>query len=158
MPVSRDALARMGWPSPPPDLPGARHVEVGRDRLTVLGGVVPLPLRGRPVSFGELILLAGLADVAFNATADAAARRARRLGVLRSVCAGTGASGAVCWSDVDLAALEDEGPTVVVLGPVPNPTAPTRPDAARRRAPAAGRRLVLAEPPGGGPERDGPAA
>lgn len=56
-------------------LPGERHVEVGRDRLTVLGDVVPVPLTRHVTSFGELVLLVGLADVAFNATARRPARR-----------------------------------------------------------------------------------
>jgi Family of unknown function (DUF5317) len=119
MPVSRDALASIGSAAPPPELPGGRHVEVDRDRLAILGDVLPLPSGGRPVSFGELIALAGLADVAFRSAGQLAGRRLHRLGVLRSVPGDPTAHERGPWSDLDLSDLEAEAPTVVVLGPAP---------------------------------------
>ena len=72
MPVSRDALASMGYTDPPAALPGERHLEVPTDQLRALGDIVPLPVGWRPVAFGELIVLVGLADVAYNADGPAA--------------------------------------------------------------------------------------
>ena len=108
-PVSRDALSRMGHDNPPAALPGERHLEVERDQLRVLGDTLPLPLGGRPTSFGELILLVGVGDVAFNI----AARRNGRRRSASSIAEG----GADSLADLVVATdpLEDE-PTVVVIG------------------------------------------
>jgi len=56
-------------------LPGERHVETSEDRLPWLGDVVPVPGAGIVVSFGLLVALVGLGDVAFNATARQVRRR-----------------------------------------------------------------------------------
>lgn len=77
-PVSPDALASVGrtaWADPAGALPGERHLEVPRDRLVVLGDILPVPLTRHVTSFGELIAIVGLANVAFNATARRPARR-----------------------------------------------------------------------------------
>lgn len=77
-PVSADALeavGRGGEAAAGGALAGERHVEVGRDRLAVLGDVVPVPLTRHVTSFGELVALVGLADLAFNATARRPGRR-----------------------------------------------------------------------------------
>ena len=78
LPVSRDALASMGYHDPPASLPGERHLEVPGDELRALGDIVPLPIGWRPVSFGELILLVGLADVAYNPVTRHRGRRRSR--------------------------------------------------------------------------------
>jgi Family of unknown function (DUF5317) len=108
LPVSRDALATMGYHEPPAALPGERHVEVPRDQLRALGDIVPMPIGWRPVSFGELIVLVGLADVAYNATA-------RRRGRRRSRDRDDGGIDTIAGLVVAVDPLEDE-PTVVVLG------------------------------------------
>jgi hypothetical protein len=41
---------------------GPRHLETSGDRLAVLGDVLPIPLAGEVLSFGDLIVLAGAAD------------------------------------------------------------------------------------------------
>ena len=46
------------------DLSGPRHVERSSDHLVVLGDIIPVPLVNEVVSFGDLILLVALADVA----------------------------------------------------------------------------------------------
>jgi hypothetical protein len=79
-PVSADALEAVGRGTEAARggaLPGERHVEVERDRLTVLGDLVPVPLTRHVTSFGELIVLVGAANVAFNVTARRPARRRR---------------------------------------------------------------------------------
>jgi hypothetical protein len=108
MPVSRDALASMGSVDPSAALPGERHLEVPSDQLRALGDIVPLPVGWRPVSFGELIVLVGLADVAYHATA-------RRRGRRRSRDRDDGGIDPLAGLVIQLDPLEDE-PTVVVLG------------------------------------------
>jgi hypothetical protein len=44
------------------DLSGPRHLETPRDRLPVLGDVLPIPLTREVVSFGDLIVVFGAAD------------------------------------------------------------------------------------------------
>jgi hypothetical protein len=46
------------------DLSGPRHVERPRDRLVELGDIIPVPVVNQVVSFGDLILLVALSDVA----------------------------------------------------------------------------------------------
>ena len=46
------------------ELRGPRHVERGRDRLVELGDIIPVPVVKEVVSFGDLILLVALTDVA----------------------------------------------------------------------------------------------
>jgi hypothetical protein len=66
MPVRGEALVRAGIAERDEladvSLAGARHLETARTRLPILGDVVPLPLTGHVVSFGDLILLAGLVE------------------------------------------------------------------------------------------------
>jgi hypothetical protein len=131
MPVSAHALDSMGLHPSASKLPGERHVEVERDQLRVLGDVVPLPLGGRPVSFGELIALVGLADVAFHAVGRRSARRRP-------------ASGPAQRLDPALVLeepIEDDEPSVVVLGPVASeraakPARSTRPKSKEPAAPS----------------------
>ncbi|MPY95332.1 MAG: hypothetical protein GEV08_20445 [Acidimicrobiia bacterium] len=76
--VSADALEAVGHrdrAGAGGSLAGERHLEQERDRLAVLGDVVPVPLTGHVTSFGELVALVGLADVAFNAASRRPARR-----------------------------------------------------------------------------------
>jgi hypothetical protein len=129
MPVSAHALDSMGLHPSASKLPGERHVEVERDQLRVLGDVVPLPLGGRPVSFGELIALVGLADVAFHAVGRRSARRRP-------------ASGPAQQLDPALVLeepIEDDEPSVVVLGPVASERAakPARSTRPKPKEPAA---------------------
>lgn len=56
-------------------LAGPRHLEGDGDLLGVLGDAIPVPGAGTVVSFGDLIALAGIADVAGHA---ARPRRRRR--------------------------------------------------------------------------------
>ena len=46
------------------ELRGPRHVERPRDRLVELGDIIPVPVVDEVVSFGDLILLVALTDVA----------------------------------------------------------------------------------------------
>jgi hypothetical protein len=46
------------------DLSGPRHVERSGDHLVELGDIIPVPVVDEVVSFGDLILLVALADVA----------------------------------------------------------------------------------------------
>lgn len=64
--VDRDELASHDEPDP-------RHLETDADNVPWLGAIVPVSLVHRVVSFGDLIILAGLADAA----RDLSRRRAR---------------------------------------------------------------------------------
>lgn len=77
MPVDADALGSVGLEVRSAELPGERHVNQPGDGVDVLNDIVPVPGFGRVVSFGELIVLVGLADVASNVVA----RRFRRVGI-----------------------------------------------------------------------------
>jgi hypothetical protein len=48
------------------DFGGKRHLETPDDRLVVLGDIIPVPGFREVVSFGDLILAAGVADVVFR--------------------------------------------------------------------------------------------
>jgi hypothetical protein len=82
MPVRADALEAVGVIEPGEaddpaalDLGAKRHIEDGDDRLAFLGDIVPVRALERVVSFGDLILYVGLADVVANLV-----RRRRRRG------------------------------------------------------------------------------
>lgn len=63
------------------DFGAKRHLETGEDRLAFLGDVVPVRVLGEVLSFGDLILAVGIADVVFRLLGPTAAvRRRRRLG------------------------------------------------------------------------------
>lgn len=71
MPVRGEAILTVDRELTPAQLTGLdfgakRHLEQPDDRLTFLGDVVPLQPFGQVVSFGDLILAVGLADVAFR--------------------------------------------------------------------------------------------
>lgn len=70
MPVSREAVVAADVAQPAEletvDLGPARQWEEPDDHLTFLGDVVPVPGLAEVVSFGDLILAAGLANVAFR--------------------------------------------------------------------------------------------
>ncbi|MDY7099612.1 MAG: DUF5317 family protein [Actinomycetota bacterium] len=73
MPVRGDALVDAGLATAEEidagvTLRGERHVENDRDRLVFLGDIVPLRPTRQVLSFGDLIVLVGLADVAMNLT------------------------------------------------------------------------------------------
>jgi hypothetical protein len=55
------------------ELVGPRHLETEHDRLAVLGDVLPMPIGGEVLSFGDLIIVAGAAD----AVRELARRRRR---------------------------------------------------------------------------------
>jgi hypothetical protein len=55
--VERDELSQLSFAT-------GRHLEGPDDRLSFLGDVVPLPVGRQVVSFGDLVLLVGAADVA----------------------------------------------------------------------------------------------
>jgi hypothetical protein len=71
--AERDELSQLSFDT-------GRHLEGPDDRLSFLGDVVPLPLGSQVVSFGDLVLLVGAADVAAHL-----ARRHRRDRRRRSV-------------------------------------------------------------------------
>jgi hypothetical protein len=71
MPVRRGALVHAGVLDAA-DVPGAtvsgpRHLERGDDLLPVLGDVLPVAALGTVVSFGDLIVVVGMADIAAHA-------------------------------------------------------------------------------------------
>ena len=71
MPVSERAL-RAAHLDDAVEVRGARHVERASDQLTVLGDIIPM--NGRVVSYGDLIIAFATADVVANL-----ARRQRRI-------------------------------------------------------------------------------
>lgn len=68
VPVRPDALVAAGVVDreglPTHELAGPRHLETGADRLAVLGEVLPIRPIGEVMSFGDLIVVVGLADAA----------------------------------------------------------------------------------------------
>lgn len=81
MPVRPSALVGAGLAEPgragAVALSGRHHLERPSDRLTGLGDVIPLaPLR-EVISFGDLFMAVGSADVVFHLLAPAAGRRSR---------------------------------------------------------------------------------
>jgi hypothetical protein len=68
MPVRRDALVAANVVEEHEldglELRGPRHVERPRDHLVVLGDIIPVPVVDEVVSFGDLILLVALSDIA----------------------------------------------------------------------------------------------
>ncbi len=70
MPVDPDALVAAGMVDAADrdrvEVTGARHVLEDDDRLTFLADIVPVPWVGRVVSFGDLIVLVGVADMVAN--------------------------------------------------------------------------------------------
>jgi hypothetical protein len=77
MPVRADALVQAGLARRDEiarvEIRGAQRLERPGDRLTLLGDRVPVAETGQVLSFGDLVILVGLADVAANLT-----RRRRR--------------------------------------------------------------------------------
>jgi hypothetical protein len=68
MPVRPDAIAEAGIAAPSAvdalDFGTKRHLETDDDRLTWLGDIVPVPLgAGEVLSFGDLVMAVGVADV-----------------------------------------------------------------------------------------------
>lgn len=78
MPVRGDALVAAGAADrqdlPTLELRGPRHLEHPGDTVPVLGDVLPVGIAREAMSFGDLIVVVGLAD----ATRDLARRRQRR--------------------------------------------------------------------------------
>jgi hypothetical protein len=70
MPVGRDALVAAGLASSDEvdrvEIAGVQRLERDGDQLVFLGDVIPLPETEQVLSFGDLVILAGLADVAAN--------------------------------------------------------------------------------------------
>jgi hypothetical protein len=70
MPVRRDALVSAHLATADEvdrvEISGVQRLERDGDRLLFLGDVIPLPETNQVLSFGDLIILAGLADVAAN--------------------------------------------------------------------------------------------
>jgi Family of unknown function (DUF5317) len=70
MPVRRDALVAAGLATADEvdrvEISGVQRLERDGDRVTFLGDVIPLEETSQVLSFGDLIILAGLADVAAN--------------------------------------------------------------------------------------------
>ena len=68
------------------DFGAKRHLEDADDRLTILGDVLPVRPIGQVLSFGDLILSAGVANVVFRLLKPAGAvRRGRRRSVAEVV-------------------------------------------------------------------------
>lgn len=70
MPVDPDALVAAGMVDAEDrdrvQVTGARHVLEDDDHLTFLADIVPVPGLGRVVSFGDLVVLVGVADMVAN--------------------------------------------------------------------------------------------
>ena len=60
------------------DFGAKRHLEDPTDRLTILGDVLPVTPLGEVLSFGDVILAAGIANVVFRLLKPAAPRRKRK--------------------------------------------------------------------------------
>lgn len=69
------------------DFGAKRHLEEPDDRLTFLGDVVPVRPLGQVLSFGDLILAVGIADVVFRLLKPAAPIRRRRRPTVAEVVA-----------------------------------------------------------------------
>jgi hypothetical protein len=82
MPVDPLAVVATGLAQPDElvgvELGPVRQWQEPDDRLAVLGDVVPVTVLDEVVSFGDLVLAAGLADVAFRLLVSAAGRRSSR--------------------------------------------------------------------------------
>ncbi len=67
MPVRPSAVVAAGivepWEVAALHIEGKRHLERPSDRLTGLGDVIPVPALGEVLSFGDLVMAVGLADV-----------------------------------------------------------------------------------------------
>lgn len=78
MPVRQDALVAAGLATSEEvarvELDGARRLEEPTHRLRILGDIIPLEETGQVLSFGDLVILVGLADITANLTL----RRRRR--------------------------------------------------------------------------------
>ncbi len=72
LPVRRDALVNAGLASRDDvdrvELSGARRLEEPDQQLRILGDIIPLHETGQVLSFGDLIILIGLADITANLT------------------------------------------------------------------------------------------
>jgi hypothetical protein len=71
MPVRREAIVAAGITDSAAevddlDFGTKRHLESSRDRLTVLGDIVPVPVAGEVLSFGDLAMSVGVAAVLVN--------------------------------------------------------------------------------------------
>ena len=76
MPVRASALEAAGVieEGAPVEVDDPRHIETADDPAPVLGDVLPVPLTGEVLSFGDLIIIIGAAD----AVRELSRRRARR--------------------------------------------------------------------------------
>ncbi|MDP8992345.1 MAG: DUF5317 domain-containing protein [Actinomycetota bacterium] len=70
MPVRPSALVAAGVAGPEEvhdlGLKGKRHLERPSDRLTAFSDIIPVPLLSEVLSFGDIVLNVGLADVVMN--------------------------------------------------------------------------------------------
>jgi hypothetical protein len=70
MPVRAEAIVASGAATEDElatlDFGAKRHLETDDDVLTVLGDIIPVPATNEVVSFGDLILAVGIADVVFR--------------------------------------------------------------------------------------------
>lgn len=68
MPVRAEAMRAVGFDGDPEevDFGAKRHLEEPDDRLTVLGDIIPVEPLGEVLSFGDLILAAGMANLIFR--------------------------------------------------------------------------------------------
>jgi hypothetical protein len=81
LPLRADALVHGGLAardeSDRVQIRGAQRLERTDDRLTFLGDIVPIHETGQVLSFGDLLILAGVADIAANLTLRRRARASR---------------------------------------------------------------------------------
>jgi hypothetical protein len=71
MPVRREAIVAAGITSSSDDVDvldfgTKRHLETSDDHLTVLGDIIPVPVAGEVLSFGDLAMSVGVAAVLVN--------------------------------------------------------------------------------------------
>ena len=89
MPVRAEAVLAVDRGADPAalDFGAKRHLEDSDDRFTFLGDIVPVRPLGQVLSFGDLILAVGIADVVFRLLKPAAPVRRRRRPTVAEVVA-----------------------------------------------------------------------
>lgn len=97
MPVDPQAVVAAGIADPEEtimiEFGTARRWQEADDRLSLLGDMVPITILGEVVSFGDLILAAGMANVAFRLLSPSAASRRAAAGTRRRQAPAHAASG-----------------------------------------------------------------
>jgi hypothetical protein len=140
MPVRACALVRAGAFSEGEaiTLEAPRHLESPDDPLPILGDIIPVPLTGEALSFGDLIVIVGVAD----AVRELSRRRARAVTrpAAQGVAATTSASADQVWGTAPSAAPVSG----TQCSAKPEPTAPATIDLASAELASSEPELVAA--------------